>query len=83
MQHEPAVCDGALKPGFVFGGRALQLEQERPVDFFDIDAAVLDRLERVGEFDQLARGGIGIGERAVEDEFHAAAIRVCCRSYRT
>ena len=38
MQPEPAVGDGAIKAGLVFGRRALELIQERLVDLLDIDA---------------------------------------------
>src|ERR1700740_1734337 len=48
MQPQPAVGDGALKAGLVFGRRALELVQEWAVDLLDIDAAVLHRLEGVG-----------------------------------
>jgi hypothetical protein len=63
VQLEPAVLDRAIKPGLVFRRRALELEQKRPVDLLDIDPAVLDGLERVGELKQLARGSFRIGKR--------------------
>jgi len=53
----------------------------RPVYLLDVDATVLQRFEGVGRFDDFARGDLGIGEGAVNDEFHAAGIRVGCRSY--
>src|SRR5271166_3063808 len=68
MQDQPALCDRAIETGLVFRWRALELIEEGLVDLLDIDPAVLDRLERVGEFDQLARRGIGEGARG--DELH-------------
>ncbi len=44
-------CDRAI-------GRA---DRERLVDLLDLDAAVLHRLDGVGQLYQLARGAIGIG----------------------
>ena len=38
VQPKPAVGDGTLKAGLVFGRRALELIQERLVDLLDIDA---------------------------------------------
>ena len=67
MHDQPAFCDREIEPDFAFGRRALQLEQERPVDLLDIDAAVLHRLEGMGQFDQLAGGDLGIGEGAKLD----------------
>jgi hypothetical protein len=37
---------------------------------FDVNAAVLDRLDCVGYFDQLAGSGVGISKVARFDEFH-------------
>jgi hypothetical protein len=53
----------ALNTKVLPNGRALELEQKRPVDLLDIDPAVLDGLERVGELKQLARGSFRIGKR--------------------
>jgi hypothetical protein len=50
MQLKPAPGRGVLQPGLLLGRCALQLEQEWPVDRLDIDAAILHRLERLGEF---------------------------------
>lgn len=61
-----------LKPGLVFRRRALELIEEGAVDLLNVNAAVLHRLEGVGQLDQLAGGDIGIGEGARVDEFHAA-----------
>ena len=69
VQHQPALGYRMLKAGFVFGRRPLQFEQKRPVDFLDVDPAVLDRLEGIGELQQLAGCGLGIGEGAGGDEF--------------
>ena len=45
------------------------LVQKRPVDQFDIDAAVLHRLDRIGDLDQLAGGFLRIGVGAVGGVF--------------
>jgi hypothetical protein len=62
------LCDGTLKAGLVFRRRTLELIQERPVDLLDIDAAVLHGLDGVGQFYQLAGGGVGVGETAGIDD---------------
>lgn len=49
VQPQPAALDRELKPGAVFGRAAAFLEQERSVDFLDVDSAVLHRLYRVGD----------------------------------
>jgi hypothetical protein len=57
-------------------GRADDLSrrlQKRPVDLLNVDAAVLHRLDGVGNLDQLARGEIGLSEGAALDELHALA----------
>ena len=59
-----------VKASFVLRGRALQFEEKRPVDLFDMDAAVLHWLEGVGQLHQLAGGGLGIGDGTEIDEFH-------------
>ena len=74
MQPQPAVGNGTLKTGLIFGWRALQLKQERPVDLLDMDAAVLHPLDGVGQLDQLAGGGFGIGEGTIRDELHSSAL---------
>ena len=53
--------------------RASRLE-ERPVDQLDVNAAVLHRLDGVGDLHQLAGGGVGVSEVARLDELHAAAL---------
>jgi hypothetical protein len=45
------------------------LQQERPIDQLDMDAAVLHRLDGISDLHQLARGGFRIGEGAGLDEF--------------
>ena len=63
MQPQPAQQDRALQRRAVLIRRAASLE-ERAVDQLDIDAAVMDRLDRVGDLDQLAGGDVGISEAA-------------------
>jgi hypothetical protein len=64
--------DRIVEAGLVFRRRALELGQKRPVDLLDIDPAVLERLESVGEFDQLARGDFRIREGRLAANFMAA-----------
>jgi len=45
----------------VFPRRALQFVEEWPVDALDQEAAVLIRLEAVGDLNNLASGWVGIG----------------------
>jgi hypothetical protein len=63
-QHQPAVGDGTIEASLVFGRRALQLIQEWPVDLLDMDAAVLQGFDSVGQLNELARGDFRIGKRA-------------------
>ena len=70
MQDEPAARDSQFEAGLVFGRRALVLAEKRPVDQFDEDPAVLCRLDRVGDLDQLARGFFWIALGAIGGEFH-------------
>jgi hypothetical protein len=58
-RRQPTVLDRAIEASLVLRRRALELEQKRPVDLLDIDPPVLDRLEGVGQLDQLARGASG------------------------
>ncbi len=59
--QQPAVVDRVLKAGPVLVGTAACF-QVRSIDPLDIDAAVLRRLGGVGDLDQLARRGVGIGK---------------------
>src|SRR6201987_5551982 len=81
VQPEPAVGDGAIKAGLVFRRRALELIQKGLIDLLDIDPAVLDRLECVGELKQFASGGLGISKWSLLNELHgwliAAFPRLC------
>jgi hypothetical protein len=74
MPPKPATGDGQLETGRVLRRVAAFLEQEGPVDFLNMDAAVLDGLGGVGDLQQCARGGFRIGERAGGGVFHAAAL---------
>jgi hypothetical protein len=70
MHHQLAATDRELQRGAVFRWRSLHLEQHRTVEQLDMDAAVLDGFDRIGEFDQLARGGFRVGVGASGGEFH-------------
>ena len=64
MHREPTAIDGEFEAGAIFGRAAAVAEQKRLVDLLDVDAA-LNRLDRVGDFEDSARGlfrvGIGAG----------------------
>jgi hypothetical protein len=47
---------------------AAVLEQERPVDQLDEDAAVLHRIDSIGDLHQLSRGGFRVGVGTGFDE---------------
>jgi hypothetical protein len=49
-------------------------EQGRPVDFLNVNAAVLDGLNGAGDLKQLARGLFGIGERSISGVFSSAGL---------
>ncbi len=50
--------------------RRAALAEETAVDELDVNAVVLERLARIGDLDQLARGGVGISEAARLDVLH-------------
>jgi hypothetical protein len=75
VHHQPAAHDGEVKPGRVFRWRSLELIQERPIDFLDMDTAFLCGLDRVGDFDQLAGGDFGVGIGAASGQFSFIASR--------
>src|SRR5947208_1211978 len=63
-----------MESGAVLRWRAAFLEQERPVELLDVDAAILHRLGRVGDLKQFTGGDGGISERSGRDVLHAAAL---------
>jgi hypothetical protein len=65
-----AAFDREVETGLVLGRAAEMLLQKRSVDQLDMDAAILHRLDGVGDFHQLARGGFWIGEGAGLDELY-------------
>src|SRR5258705_5628420 len=74
MFPQPAFSNGVIEPGAVLLGRAAFLEQEWTVDLLNVDAPALQRLGRVGDLQQLARGHCGISERSRRDVLHAASM---------
>jgi hypothetical protein len=79
LQPEPARCNRALDAGAVLIRRAAGLE-ECAVDQLDIGAAVLHRLDGIGDLHQLACGSGGIIEggwaRRTSCGFHAGDMDV-------
>jgi hypothetical protein len=63
MQHQPALLDRALEAGFVFRRRRPFPIQHRFVNLFDVDAAILHRLDGVRYLDDFAGSHLGISER--------------------
>ena len=61
----PALGDRQIEACLVLGRRTLQLKQERAVDLLDMDAAIPDRLDCVGQLDDLPRGVLRVGSRRV------------------
>ena len=47
VQEQPTARDRQVEAGPVFRRRSFVAEQERAIEFFDIDAAILHRLEGV------------------------------------
>ena len=69
MQLEPAAVDREFEADAVLGRAAPVTEQERLVDFLDVDAA-LNRLDRVGDFEYPARGLFRVGVGSGGSQFH-------------
>jgi hypothetical protein len=69
VHHQPAALDRQIKASLVFVRRAFLAVQERPVDELDVDLAVLNGLDVVGNFNDLAGCFFGIGVRPVSGEF--------------
>src|SRR5262249_52469261 len=72
VPRKPAFGERTVKTGPVLARTTTGLE-ERRVDQLNVDAAVLHRLDGTGDLDQLAGGGIRIGEGTGLDELHAAS----------
>ena len=70
---EPAALDRELEARAVLGRAAAVAEQKRLVDFLDVDAA-LNGLDRVGDFEDAARGLLWIGKGARGSVFHQVPI---------
>ena len=59
MQPKPAAFDCQFQPSTVFGRRSLQLGEEGPVDFLDMDPAVLNGFNRVCDLISLRAAASG------------------------
>jgi hypothetical protein len=70
MPREPAWLDRAGESGAILVRRAAR-SHECAIDQLDKDAAVLHRLDCVGDLHQLAGGDVGIGEGARLDELES------------
>ena len=65
MHLQPAALDREFEARAIFGRAAAVTEQKRLVDFLDVDAP-LNRLDRIGDLEDPARGFFGVGKgRAV------------------
>jgi hypothetical protein len=73
MHLEPAALDREFEARAVLGRAAAVTEQKRLVDFLDVDA-VLNGLDRVGDFEDAARGLLWIGKGARGSVFHQVPI---------
>jgi hypothetical protein len=64
VHREPAALDREFEARAVLGRAAEVAEQKRLVDYLDVDAS-LNRLDRIGDFEDPARGffRVGIGAR--------------------
>ena len=69
MQPKPAAVDALVQACLVLSRAALVLKQERAIDQFDMNAAVLHGFDGVGDLHQLARGDFGVDKGAGDDEF--------------
>ena len=56
VHPEPAAFNGQPDPGAVLRRRAALLEQQRLVDLLDVNAAVLDGLNRLGDLKDFEGG---------------------------
>ena len=72
MHLEPAVLDSPANTGAEFRAASLQLEDEGVIDFLDMDAPVLDRLDAGGELEELSCSGFWRRVRADFGVFHEA-----------
>jgi hypothetical protein len=72
VNFQPAQADRAIEAGPVFRRRSFVAEQKWAVEFLDIDAAILHRLEGVCVLHEAARGFIWIGIWSVGCELHRA-----------
>ena len=77
VHFQPAQANGTIEALRVFRRRALVAEQERAVEFLDVDPAILHWLEGVGVLHQAAGGFVRIGIGSVGDELHQARPRSC------
>jgi hypothetical protein len=68
MLPQPALGDRQLLEARALFGRAASSPQEGQIDLLDMDPAVLDRLDAVGDLDQLAGGGFRISVGTISDE---------------
>jgi hypothetical protein len=82
VQLEPTLFDSAPDAGAELCAASPERVEERIVDLFDVDAAVLDRLDARSQLDELAGGGVRIGgsvtafgtrDRGVQDHLPSGA----------
>jgi hypothetical protein len=75
VHFQPAAFNGEFQSGAVLRGRALVAEQEGTVEFFDIDAAILNRFEGARVLQEATGGPVRIGKWAIGGQFQ---IKVSC-----
>jgi hypothetical protein len=73
MQLEPAALDREFEARAVFGRAAAVTEEKRLVDCLDVDAP-LNRLDRICDLEDPARGFFRVGKKSVGGVLHAAAL---------
>jgi hypothetical protein len=63
VRLEPAALDREFEARAILGWAAAVTEEKRLVDFLNVDAP-LNRLDRIGDFEDAARGLLWIGKGA-------------------
>jgi hypothetical protein len=78
VRLEPAALDREFEARAVLGWAAAVTEEKRLVDFLNVDAP-LNRLDRIGDFEDAARGLLWIGKGAGGGECISSGAHSCGR----